>query len=258
MLVRRTEGQPYELSENEGRKFMVSRYDKLGGSSRRILHRGMRFLFNDLLHFDWEVLKHLKVKREIREPAILTRSEVRELMSCVKERHMHAYLWTVYSCGLRLSEGCNLKVGDVDSGRMLLHVRQGKGGKDRFVVLPRFTLRILRDHWKSHRNPAWLFPATGRGGVGSASAKRPTSVAAVQCGMARALKRSGIRKTGVTIHTLRHSYATHCLEAGVRLTVLQQLLGHSNISTTFRYIHLSKPAKIDDSAVIDKIMGGGK
>ena len=255
ILVRRFGRPPFMLTEGDVRTFILERHKRLNGSSQRILYRGLRFVFNDLLKYDWELLKAVRAKREILQPAILSRGEVAQLLNSIKAPHIYAYLRTVYSCGLRLSEALHLRPGDIDRARGLVHVRQGKGAKDRKVVLPSLTLEMLGRYWRLHRNPDWLFPALGRDGKGGPTADKPMSVAAVQGGMRRQLKRAGITKARVTIHSLRHAYATHLLEAGVPLTVLQQQLGHSKIQTTLRYIHLSRPAQVDSARIIDELMG---
>jgi integrase len=254
ILVRRFQRPPYALSEAEVRTFILERHEKLNGSSQRILYRGLRFLYNDLLKYDWELLKAARAKREIVEPTILTRTEVAQLLASIKTPHIYAYVRTVYSCGLRLSEALHLRPGDVDRAAGLLHVRQGKGAKDRKVILPSLTLDMLGRYWLRHRNPNWLFPALGRSGKGGPTATKPMSVCAVQGGFRRHLKRAGITKARVTIHSLRHSYATHLLEAGVPLTVLQRQLGHEKIETTLRYVHLSKTAQIDSAAIVETLM----
>ena len=224
------------------------------GSTFGGLYRGLRFLYNDLFQYDWELLKAVSAKHEITEPTILSREEVGRLFDSIKTPHIYAYLRTVYSCGLRLGEALHVRPGDIDRAAGLLHIRQGKGAKDRKVILPPLTLDMLGRYWKCHRNPDWLFPALGRSGKGGPTADKPMSVSAVQGGLRRYLKRAGINKSRVTIHTLRHSYATHLLEAGVPLTVLQRLLGHEKIETTLRYVHLSKEAQVDSAAIVSELM----
>ena len=255
ILVHRFERPPFMLSEAEVRAFILERHKRLKGSSQRILYRGLRFLYNDLFKYDWELLKAARTRYEKIEPAILSREEVARLFNRVRTPHIHAFLRTVYSCGLRLSEALHIRPGDIDRAAGLLHVRQGKGAKDRKVILPPLTLDMLGRYWKRHRNPNWLFPALGRDGKGGSTAAGPMSVTAVQGGLRRYLKRAGITKYRVTIHTLRHSYATHLLEAGVPLTVLQRLLGHEKIETTLRYIHLSREAQVDSAGIIGDLMG---
>lgn len=256
ILVKRFGLPPFMLSEAQVRGFILERHEKLNGSSQRILYRGLRFLYNDILKCDWELLKAARAKYEAVEPTILSRAEVARLLAAVAHLpHLYAYLRTVYTCGLRLSEALNIRIGDIDREGGLLHVRKGKGAKDRKVILPPLTLDMLGRYWLLHRNPRLLFPALGRSGKCGPTANRPMSVPAVQNGLKRHLKPAGITKDRVTIHTLRHSYATHLLEAGVPLTVLQRQLGHEKIETTLRYVHLSRPAQIDSARIIGGMMG---
>jgi len=245
---------PFMLSESDVRSFMLARHNRLKGSSQRILYRSLHFLFNDLFKRDWELFRGLQARREIVEPAILTREEVARLFNSIKTPQLYAYLRVVYSCGLRLSEALAITPGDIDRSAGLLHVRCGKGAKDRKVILPAFTLQVMERYWLQHRNRNWLFPALGRDGKGAPTALEPMSISAVQVGLRRQLKRAGITKKGVSVHTLRHSYATHLLEAGVPLPVLQQQLGHAKIETTLRYVHLSRPALVDSAETINKMM----
>lgn len=248
-------GKPaFLVSEEEVREFMVTRHNDLGGSSRRIMYRGLNILFNDILKLDWELLRAARAKRAIVEPTILTRGEVDALFRAASAQQIYTYLRTVYSCGLRMTEALNLRVGDIDRACGLLRIRNGKGAKDRNVFLPPATLRMLQSYWKTHRNPDWLFPALGRNGKGGPTATAPMSTAAVQGGMLRTVKRARITKSRVTLHSLRHAYATHLLEAGVPLTVLQKQLGHKKIETTLRYVHLSRPALVDSESIVHELM----
>src|SRR5262249_9106670 len=142
------------------------------------------------------------------------------------------------SLGLRLTEGLHLQVGDIDAARMMVHVHRGKGAKDRYVPLPSSTLKALRDYWSTHRHPSWLFPATGRDHGQSARADGPMERSSVQGALRRAVRELGFCKA-ISIHTLRHSYATHLLESGVNLRLIQQYLGHSSLQTTMVYLHLT-------------------
>jgi integrase len=176
-------------------------------------------------------------------------------LGCVRTPHNYAFLATVYACGLRLTEALNLEVSDIDSSRMMLHVHRGKGAKDRFVPLPKTTLAILRAHWKRHRHPRLLFPALGRDGRSAAKADAPMAISSVQGAFRAAKREAGIVKRAVSIHTLRHSYATHLLEAGVNLRLIQQNLGHSSLETTMVYLHLTAKGHEDAYALIDGLMG---
>ena len=134
----------------------------------------------------------------------------------------------------------HLQVGDIDSGRMVVHVHRGKvAAKDRFVPLPPRTLAVLRQYWATHRHPTWLFPATGlRHHAEAHTAAEPMAHSSVHGAMKRVVQGLGFRKK-ITIHTLRHSYATHLLEAGVNLRLIQKYLGHSSLQATTIYLHLT-------------------
>jgi integrase/recombinase XerD len=161
-------------------------------------------------------------------PVVLSPEHVRQLLDATPPGRERLMFRIAYGCGLRVSELTHLRLGDIDSARRLLWVRAGKGNKDRAVPLPDTLLAELRDHWRAHRPTDWLFP--GRNG-------HPVHVATLQRACQVARRVAGLPGR-VTIHTLRHCYATHLLEAGVDLPTLQGLLGHGDISTTMRYIHL--------------------
>jgi site-specific recombinase XerD len=162
-------------------------------------------------------------------------------------------LTTIYSCGLRLLEGVHLQVTDIDSERRMLHIRQGKGDKDRYVPLPEGTLKLLRQYWSTHRHPVWLFPAPTRAGVPMSSATQPMDESGVQRAFKAALQESGVQKAA-SVHTLRHSYATHLLEAGVNLRLIQVYLGHSSLQTTTRYTHLTREVEAIATDAINRVM----
>jgi integrase/recombinase XerD len=154
---------------------------------------------------------------------------------------------------LRLREGVYLQVGDIDSARQMVHVRQGKGGQDRYVPLPAGTRGLLRQYWSWHRHPVWLFPAAARAGVSLATATQPMDESGVQRAFRAALHASGIAKAA-SVHTLRHSYATHLLEAGVDLRVIQAYLGHRSPQTTALYTHLTQPTEQRAIEAINRVM----
>jgi integrase len=149
----------------------------------------------------------------------------------------------VYSCGLRLQEGLHLEVSDIDSARMTVHVHRGKGAKDRYVPLPGATLGLLRKHWGAHRNPTLLFPATGRGHRAAPGATTPLATSSVQGAFRQAVVAAGIQKHQVSVHTLRHCYATHLLEAGVNIRAIQRYTGHTDLESTMVYLHLTRRAR---------------
>jgi len=171
-------------------------------------------------------------------PVVLAAGEVRRVLAAVGALDHRTALVTIYSCGLRLGEALKLQVGDIDSQRMLLHVRGGKGNRDRYVPLPQRTLVRLRECWKSHHHPRFLFPGKGHGGQGAATAPEPMCRSTLQRAFRLALAASGVTKDG-HIHTLRHSYATHLLEQGENLRQIQVNLGHKSPTVTALYTHLT-------------------
>ena len=163
-------------------------------------------------------------------PSVLSRPEVQQLFQALPNDRFRLLARLGYGCGLRLSEVLHLCVGDIDSSRMVLHIRQSKGRKDRLVPLPLPLLEELRRYWRQYRPATWLFPGQKAG--------QPLCAGAVQRLFQQSVQRCPFGKR-VTFHTLRHSYATHLLEAGVDLVTLQQLLGHGDLKTTAHYTHLS-------------------
>jgi site-specific recombinase XerD len=215
---------------------------------------GIKFFYSHTSPRDWATLRQLRVRRDKTLPDVLSVAEVRQLIDAVRTPHNRAYFWTVYSLGLRLGEALHLQVRDIDGGRMMVHVHRGKGAKDRYVPLPSRTLKILRDYWATHRHPVWLFPATGRDHRQAASADGPMDRSSVQGALRRVVRELEFRKT-VSIHTLRHSYATHLLEAGVNLRLIQQYLGHGSLQTTMVYLHLTNVSHDQAFARIEALMG---
>ena len=159
-----------------------------------------------------------------------TTRPVKRLLTAVPDRQMRTLLTTVYAAGLRVSEVVGLQVGDIDSARMTIHVREGKGGRDRHVMLSPQLLAILRAHWRRTRPPSWLFPGP--------DPSCPITARSVQRACYQAVETAGLDKS-VTVHTLRHSFATHLLEQGVDIRVIQHLLGHRQITSTTRYARVA-------------------
>jgi site-specific recombinase XerD len=186
-------------------------------------------------------------------PVILSAGEVRRVLEAVRALDHRVALITLYSCGLRLSEGLHLQVPDIDSERMLLHIRGGKGNRDRYVPLPQRTLEHLRTLWKTHRNRLWLFPAKGHHGQGASSATEPMCRSTLQRAFRLALQQSGVRKAA-HIHSLRHSYATHLLEQGENLRQLQVNLGHKSPAVTALYTHLTSLCRTQHQRRLDSFM----
>ena len=159
----------------------------------------------------------------------------------------------IYSCGLRLLEGTHLKISDIDSGRKVLHIKNAKGNKDRLVPLPERTLEFLRAWWKTHRNMTWIFSGPGRGSDKSTAAAKSMPHSSVQIAFKEALKKSNIHKRA-SVHTLRHSYATHLLQKGVDLRLIQEYLIHESVETTMIYTQLTQPVQRPALEIINQLM----
>jgi site-specific recombinase XerD len=246
---------PDRLCEQQVRDYFLHLKNdrQFASASLGIAYSGIKFFYSHTVARDWPTLRRLRVRREKRLPDVLSVDEVRQLIGAVRTPHNKTYFWTVYSLGLRLGEGLHLQVGDIDAARMMVHVHRGKGAKDRYVPLPRRTLAMLREYWVTHRHPLWLFPATGRDHRRAALADAPMDKSSVQGAMRRVVRELKFRKA-ISIHTLRHSYATHLLEAGVNLRLIQQYLGHSSLQTTMVYLHLTTVSQEQAIARIEELM----
>ena len=257
-LVRFFDKPPEELTEADLEDYFLHRRTVTGWSAAtlRIAHAGVKFFFVNVLHRDWHLFVYLDAKRERRLPCILSRAEVFAVLARIEIFSSYAFLSTVYACGLRLSEARYLQVGDIDGSRQMVHVHRGKGAKDRFVALPQETLLLLRRYWRTHKNPRLLFPALGRGRNLGPTSVKPVSIESVQGAFRDARKAVGITKRRVTIHTLRHCYATHLLEAGVNPHIIQRYMGHRRLETTMAYFHLTQKGTEDAYQLIDAVMKG--
>jgi site-specific recombinase XerD len=246
---------PDQISEQEFRDYFLYLKDqrRYSPASLKVAASGIIFFFTHTAPRDWPTFKTLCIPRPESLPDVLSIDEVRQLIDAVHTPHNKAFFWTVYSLGLRLQEALNLEVGDIDSARMVVHVHRGKGAKDRYVPLPPRTLFILRQYWATHGHPVWLFPATGRDHEQAAKAAEPMARSSVHGAMKRVVQDLRIKKR-VTIHTLRHSYATHLLEAGVNLRLIQRYLGHSSLQATMVYLHLTTLGQEQARATINRLM----
>lgn len=214
---------------------------------------GIKYFYTLTLKREWTNLKFIRPEKEKKLPAILSRQEVKATLDRVQFPHHRACLKVIYSLGLRIGEGTCLKIADIDSDRMFVHIHQSKGNKDRYIPLPERTLQIMRAFWKMHRNPVWLFPAPGRGGQKMPYSKVPIPITSIQIAFKEACQKANIRKK-VSVRHLRHSYATHLLEAGVSLRYVQQYLGHDDPKTTMIYTQLIKQDLAEPTGILNKIM----
>ena len=205
----------------------------------------LRFFYGVTLQAPFTVTMIPYGKRPKSLPAVLSRDEVARLLALVPQPLERLILQTTYACGLRASEVLHLRVADIDGGRMLLWVRHGKGAKDRLVPLSRRLLEELRGYWRLCRPRTWLFPGRRR--------EQPISGGTLQRRFARLVARVGLSKR-CSLHTLRHSYATHLLEAGVDVLTLKTLLGHRSLETTTRYLHVSTQRLRQTPSLLDLLV----
>jgi integrase/recombinase XerD len=220
--------------------------------SLKVTHSALKFFYNNTCPRNWDVLKKLRVPKQKTLPDVMTINEVQQLIAATEQQHHATFFWTAYTLGLRLEEGLNLQIGDIDSQRMMVHIHRGKGAKDRFLPLPQTTLAGLRTYWSKHRHSKFLFPANGRNRKSAATAKNPMSGSSVQGCMKRVVGKLKFTKH-VYPHSLRHSVATHLFEAGVSLRWIQKFLGHSSLQTTLIYLHLTETAEEEGRQTLDQL-----
>ena len=236
LLARHYKRSPDTLNAEEVRQFLLHLLRDRQRSRSTVNQYGsaFRFLYGTVLGLDGDVFHIPLGIAPQRQPEILSREEIARLFDVTTRLGPRTFLMLAYGTGLRLSELCHLRVADIDShaDRMCIRVEQGKGGKDRYVPLAPAVLEVLRTWWHSRHPRAWLFAGLDE--------SRPVNDATVQKWYQAARAAAGITKRG-GIHSLRHCYATHLLEAGADLYSLSQWLGHRHVSTTARYLHLARP-----------------
>ena len=205
----------------------------------------LRFLHRTVLRAPAPVSGVPRAKQKKALPKVLSEEEVKRFLAALRDPKHRAIAFVLYSAGLRVSEAARLKVVDIDSDRGQIHVRQGKGRKDRYVMLSPVVLGVLREYARVERPYDWLFPAGHR-------RDRHITTRTIQREVTRAAERAGIEKR-VTPHMLRHSFATHLLEAGTDLRYIQELLGHTKIATTVRYTHVARREARKVKSPIDRL-----
>lgn len=248
---------PDQLSDEELRQYFVFLHTdkRLSRASCTIALCAIKFFYEHTLRRPWERLDLVRPAREKKLPVVLSPEEVWQVIALVRLPHYRVCLSLIASCGLRLLEGVRLRVPQIDSRRMQLHIQAGKGNKDRYVPLPPRLLPLLRSHWATHRNPVWLFPSPRPSGEERATATAPMEESALQKAFRRAVAEAGILKPA-SVHTLRHSWATHLLESGVNLHLIQVWLGHSSPTTTTIYTHLTRKAEQQADAALEAFTAG--
>ena len=246
-LAKHYQRSPDQLSEDDIRKFFLHLINdrKSARSTLKVYLCGIKFFYEKTLGRKWQVFNLLLPAKSLKLPTVLSRQEVDMVLGKVRNAAIKVVLTLIYVCGLRLHEAVSLTVNDIDSQRMQIRVR-GKGNKERYVPLPEKTIELLRGYWLVHRPEHWLFPAKKR-------QSDTISRSSVQKAFKAALRESGIRKNA-SVHSLRHSYATHLLEDGVGLRYIQMLLGYKSPNTTAIYTHLTHKGEQVVLNAINKLM----
>jgi integrase/recombinase XerD len=248
LLARYHVRSPDRLASEDLRDYFLHLLGERGlaPSTVSIYRSGIKFFYGRTLGRETPILDRIEPRKERKLPVVLSQDEVRRVLDRVRSQVCRTSLTVIYSCGLRVSEALALAASDVDRAHGRVHVRRGKGGDDRFVPLPQRTYQILRRYWHETRPSGdVLFP----GRIPGAS----ISLSAVQRSFRAARIQAGIRKPA-SVHSLRHSYATHLLDRGVSLRMIQRCLGHRSLKSTARYTHLSASAEQALRTVLDDLM----
>jgi integrase/recombinase XerD len=241
-LARHYRQFPDQLKQEQIRTYLIHLQERgLSSSSQNVAISGMKFFYHQILGWNEQRLFLPPRKRSWRLPEVLSQSEVERLFLATQRHRDRCLLMTAYATGVRVGELVRLKVSDIDSQRMTVKVEQGKGKKDRYTILSQRLLSELRLYWKEHHSKSWLFP-NKKGG--------PLSIDYVQKTYNRAKLRAGIEK-GHGIHTLRHCFATHLLEAGVDLVTIRTVLGHHSLQSTQRYLQIRQHRFITTANPLD-------
>jgi len=244
---------PTDLTKDDLKDYFAELLKTHSWSTIKTDRCGLQFFWKHVLQKSWEWVDIVKPPRVKSLPDVLTVSETCRVIQAVREPRYRVFFLTVYSMGLRLGEGLRLQISDIDSAKKQVHVHYGKGRKDRFVPLPEFTLSALRTFWKTHRHPRLLFPNQNGNRDTVRRAKNFMDRSGVQAALKAALRDVGITKR-ISVHSLRHSFATHLVEAGVNLRLIQDILGHASPETTAIYTRLTEPSIQDRATVINALM----
>jgi site-specific recombinase XerD len=239
---------PELLREKEIREYLhyCIMEKKLSEGTVNYINSGLKFFYTKTLNRYWNMDEIFRIKEPKKLPSVLSPEEVKSIFDVTDNLKHRAILMTVYSAGLRVSEVCNLKITDVDSKNMQILIREGKGKKDRYSLLSKANLEILREYWRRYHPTEYLFSGNGR--------TDSISPRSVQKMLEKSIKKTKITKH-VTVHTLRHSFATHLLDAGTDICYIQRLLGHTRITTTTIYLHLRRMDLLNIKSPLDMILG---
>lgn len=237
---------PELLGDSEIREYLhyciIER--KLSEGTVNTIYSALRFFYETTLEREWKLKKLFRVKAPKKLPNILSKEEIKNIFDSIDNLKHKAILMTIYAAGLRVSEAVKLTVQDIDSKNMQIIIREGKGKKDRYSMLSEANLKILREYWKKYKPKHFLFegkiPETH---ISPRSVQKIFSLAKDKCGI----------KKKASVHTLRHSFATHLLEAGTDICYIQRLLGHRRISSTTIYLHIQRMDLINIKSPLDTL-----
>lgn len=204
---------------------------------------------------EWDALHAIRLPKSRTLPVILSREQVQRLISGTQLPHFRAFFQLCYTCGLRLGDAKQLQPGDIDADRGQVLIRNSKGSKDRIVPIPAGTIDLLRTFWRTHRNRQLMFPSRSPLSEISTTA-RPMSERSIQRAFQVFVQELNLAKSGIRLHSLRHSYATHLLDEGVNLKVLQQYLGHTTLQTTEIYLQLTQQGDEQARRLIEGLLPG--
>ena len=221
-------------------------------STIKLDRNGLQFFYKHVLDKQWHWIDIIKPPVKKTLPDILTHEEIELVINSTREARYQTYILTLYSMGLRLGEALNLCVGDIDAQKQRIHIRGGKGRKDRYVSLPALTLYALRRYWATHRHPELIFPA-GKTSPDRHRAKVVMDRGGLQKSFKSIVASCNIHKH-VTIHSLRHCYGTHLLEAGLNLRAIQKEMGHGCPKTTALYTQLTEPVQQNTLEVVNSLV----
>lgn len=248
---------PELITDEEVRQYFLylRNVKRLAPNTVNVALNAVKFLYTYTLQRPWPFRDLIRPPLPQKLPVVLSVEEVWRVLNHIRRPHYRVCLSLIYTCGLRLLEGVRLQVPQIDSARMQLYIRGAKGNKDRAVPLPERTLALLRAHWRSHRNPIWLFPRLSSATDQPLEASAPMHESGLQKAFHRAIEEVGLNKPA-SVHSLRHSWATHLLERGVNLRLIQLWMGHTSPTTTAIYTHLTRNAELQASDALNDMTAG--
>jgi len=244
---------PEQLTPEQLQDHFALLVDSHSWSTVKVDRLGLQFFWKHVLKKEWEWINIVKPPKVKSIPDILTLSEIERLIAATRKLRYRVFILVTYSMGLRLEEALPLQVSDIDAERKMVHIRRGKGHKDRMVPLPDLALQALRALWLKHRHPYWLFP-NARGSFETIQqATTHMNKGGAQQAMKAVVNECAIKKK-ISVHNLRHSWATHLLERGLSLRHIQALLGHNSPNTTARYTQFTEVAEQDSKVTINELV----